>query len=268
MKKFLIVLLLSTIACFGGNKFVRGKLVDGIMALPAPPSNGLLNNLVAYWNFDSFNGTPSSGPATIYDYGDGSFIGSGLIGGGVDMPLWADVGLFKTTTGNIPFEPSYDYTISVWFAPYENRSGGQYGTVFQVESQFGEYIAIGLDEDNGEARYGTYSIDNGESVGSISIPWFANQWNHFVLVFDSDFFELSIYLNGSFVDLATVLQYSYYGTLADVNVLGDALSGLYGFGSSYGKSDEIGMWQRKLTFDQITKLYNSGAGYPFSSFNN
>jgi hypothetical protein len=268
MNKLIAILLLSTVACFGGNKFVRGKFVNGAMPFPRPPSNGLLNNLVAYWNFNSFNGTPSSGPATIYDYGAGSFIGSGLIGGGLDMPDWGTVDLFKTTTANIPFLLSYDYTVSVWFAPYENRSASHYGTVFQIESQYGEDVAIALDEDNGEAKYGTLSQNNGVSGSSIAIPWFANQWNHFVLVFDYNFFELSIYLNGDFVDVIGIGGFADYGTVADVNVLGDSYAGVYGFGSAYGKSDEIGIWQRKLTQAQITKLYNSGAGYPFSSFNN
>jgi hypothetical protein len=39
-----------------------------------------------------------------------------------------------------------------------------------------------------------------------------------------------------------------------------------GYPNIVGLIDEVGFWKRKLTAQEITALYNGGAGLPFSSF--
>tara|TARA_R110000868_G_scaffold33169_1_gene120759 strand:+ start:151 stop:957 length:807 start_codon:yes stop_codon:yes gene_type:complete len=268
MNKLIAILLLSTVTCFGDSKFVRGKFVSGAMpyAYVAPPSNGLLNNIKSYWSYDS-SGTPSAGSAAMSNNGGGAaFIGSGLINSGVDCPLWGDstAGFYALST---LIDISKDFTASVWVAPYEaSGPGGQCGTILNLINGYSQAFGFSLDQTGAQVSYNfTDGVDNGG--GSAAVTWSANEWIHFVFVNDSTNGELNVYINGVYTDTVGTLPMTTTVN-CELDVLTDFLATPFGCGSTYARSDEVGVWQTKLTPTQISTLYNSGSGYPFSSFNN
>jgi hypothetical protein len=110
---------------------------------------------------------------------------------------------------------------------------------------------------NSSGSYVEVDSDPGWTVQS------ANTWYHAVFVADGT--NLTIYVNG--VQRAQQsFPYSIdYGSDAVLIIGGrDAANGW----TMNGRLDEIGVWNRALTTDEITALYNSGSGLPYSSFGN
>lgn len=95
----------------------------------------------------------------------------------------------------------------------------------------------------------------------------ANEWQHLVFVCRGIGYPVEFYIDGSFnmsyqsgnltKNLKTPDGYCY---------IGNAYEGAYS-GPTGGYIDEVGIWNRSLTTDEIKKLYNNGEGltYPFSS---
>lgn len=86
--------------------------------------------------------------------------------------------------------------------------------------------------------------------------WITGSWVNYVFVYTTSGGNgYNIYLNGSFLEKLSTggqLQFNQIGR-----------SGNF---SMEGYIDEIGIWSRALTTDEITELYNNGSGlqYPFS----
>jgi len=276
MNKLIAILLLSTVACFGGSKFVSGKFVNGAMPFPyiPAPSNGLLTQLKGYWTIDSYsiNSSPASvgGINLVNNGGGGAFIGSALINGGCDVPTSGDSGIGFYTSGTTPLYLTNDYSISIWVSPYDpSGQAGVYGTVFRMANNDGvpEAVTIGLNSDTEEVSYGICNNVDGTQLNQTSLSWSANSWIHFVLVYNSTDSLLSLYINGIGQGSFYVSQVASSTAVAEIDVLTDFAITPLEWGSYAGKADEVGVWQSQLTPAQITQLYNSGAGFPFSSFN-
>lgn len=94
-------------------------------------------------------------------------------------------------------------------------------------------------------------------------------WYHIVWVYDgggaASADELKVYLNG------TLKTLSFTGGIADSlqNPTADVVLGRFtGIGNYWdGLMDAVALWSRALTSDEVTELYNGGAGleYPFDA---
>tara|TARA_R110000868_G_scaffold245626_2_gene502167 strand:+ start:1010 stop:1813 length:804 start_codon:yes stop_codon:yes gene_type:complete len=267
MNKLIAILLLSTVTCFGGSKFVSGKFVKGAMPFLPPSSNGLLNQISNYWSFNSYNGSPNYGSLSLYDTSGGSvgFIGSGLLNAGIDCPVGNDTSIGLQGFGDIP-DYSSDFTISIWAAPYQSSAQITAGSVFYIYGDtYGESFDIAFAAY--EMTYGADFFGAGIAQNGVSLTWNANDWIHIVATWSSSSQTMSIYVNGNLGTMDNLGHNFQSETLGNVYILGDFGSNI-GYGSFYGRVDEVGTWNRVLTQSQITQLYNNGAGYPFSSFAN
>lgn len=202
------------------------------------PSYVPTNGLVGYWPFNGNandesgngnNGTVSGATLTADRFG---YLNSAYSFNGLNNYISANrnnlnefsVSLWFYTTANIEFSPFVDANPSNWEVYLKN-----------LKPTFTKWI--------------TSPTNYQELIGTNTVP--LSQWHHIVYTYSSN--NVKIYLNG-------VLNSSFTNvTLVNFN------SGLYYFGASIsgtsqyynGKLDDIGIWSRSLTQQEITNLYNS-----------
>jgi len=210
------------------------------------------NGLVGWWPFngnandESGNGNNAvmQGNATFaldrYSIANSSYAG--------DLTSGADI----TTLNNFPFGNS-ERTISLWFqnnTPYpggnrqlfsygENYSGGRFGLFMD-----GSYI--GVEHVNGGRRY-TYTPDGNWHNLVVTYPLNGSGTNDITIYFDG-IGQTSQSFNP--VNLLNTANASNHW----IGTLGFAPGWLYAFS---GKIDDIGIWNRALTQQEITALYNA-----------
>ena len=210
----------------------------------------LTDNIVSYWKLDgnsndsagSYNGTDTS---ITYgtDYGK---IGQGA--------------KFDATTDKIAFSDwqlgTNNFSISFWFNPTSRTVNYYYIDVKKSTSPsvyWGIYTGAGATT---KIRLNHYqSSDNyWDSTGTFS----TGTWYHLVYTRDGD--TMKLYINGSYDS-----QKTGYST-RDFNGTNFQYLGGYSKSENF-YLDEVGVWSRALTTDEITALYNSGNGltYPFTT---
>jgi len=97
----------------------------------------------------------------------------------------------------------------------------------------------------------------GSTITNTNYNWTDYNWHHVVVTKEGS--SVKVY-----VDDTNTYSGSYTYTIGDYNMY----FGTWNYHSFRdGKIDEIGLWSRALTSDEVTELYNSGAGftYPFTS---
>ena len=221
-------------------------------------------DLVSYWMLDEVSGTLALDSidgvynGTLIDMTDSNWISGGLIGNALDF----------FNNSNRVLIPSFndgnsDSSISLWlnYTPDDIRKNGNF-----------QNSAILL----GDWSSGFYFIDNsthllfrgwnGDATAStigevLYANWDETIFNHLVFIYSdvgSGTLDIELYLNnvsfGEITDVGSAYgDYEWIGG-HDVNALG-----------LNGTLDEIGLWNRSLTVDEISDLYNNGNGIGFLS---
>lgn len=214
-------------------------------------TSGLNVGLVTYYtmNESSGNAIDSLGLAN-------ATVDAGVIrmGGLINNSFnWTNVNSNFGLTISKTLTPMASHSISFWINKYADlptHGGGGYlmdyrgSPEFIVEAQ-GQYCASAgqlCSYDNGAWRtYGT-------------IP--TGAWYHVVIVWDSATGKSLAYLNGT--QLGTNQT---YGSLIGINY---TTRGMIQGGNFKGRLDEFGVWNRTLSYDEVTTLYNSGAGMTYN----
>lgn len=218
----------------------------------------LLTNLVSYWKLDEASGSraDSVGSNTLTD--NNTVTGaSGKIT--TCSHFTAANSEYLTVADNSGLSPSTAFTFSCWVKPV---AGSTYN-LFDKASTFICRINIAQ---QGDVVFYVYSssIRYGYTTG----PLFATgDWVFLTYVFDGSLTgndaRLKIYVNASPKTLnfdGTTIPSSIDDTTNDLKI-GGTLFYLN------GDMCEVGYWNRALTQDEITDLYNVGDGlaYPFDS---
>jgi Concanavalin A-like lectin/glucanases superfamily len=260
MNKLIVILLLSTVTCFADNKFVRGKFVSGAMPyVSSLPSNGLLNNLQAYWKMDNAVAGPRVNSVSTNNTLDDSVYNiqgvTGIIGnaayydysfGGTDSALQNYTPTLSLTSG---------YTISAWL----KITGSQLGN---FQSAFGVFVGAGgpqtvLDGD-GQMYYDKGAPGDNQVTSYPPL----DVWFHYVMVFDSNTLVFAVWENGYQIGTATLD--ANYGPVTEIRAF-NAVA-VVADQPFNGAIDEVGFWNRPLSASEIAALYNNGAGKPYSLF--
>jgi hypothetical protein len=101
---------------------------------------------------------------------------------------------------------------------------------------------------------GEYSqAQSGDYVGNIDAD---GNFYYICGTWDGDTGQVKIYSNGLYSDL----YYNNAGAIGALSGLTDLYIGYNGEGVSYGIFDEVGIWDRVLSADEISELYNGGDG--------
>ena len=195
-------------------------------------------------------------------YGTGKF-GSAFNFNGSNT--YVSMGTGAANFGTNPF------TISLWFYPNAGNNlqvlvakgftgGTDKGFYLNTDNRYNSNlngIAFGLNTG------GTYRT----IVTTSAFPYTATAWNHLVVTRTGN--TTLIYLNG----VLTSTTNAQVGGTADVsgdisNTGANMLLAQYGSGglNFAGRMDGLTMWNRVVSVDEVTQLYNSGTGvqYPFT----
>ena len=227
-------------------------------------SNGLLNNLVAYWPLEA-DGTDATGRGNTLTNSGASFV-AGKIGNGADLEASENDYLWRADNADLS-AGDVDLTVSMWvkaesktayFASVGKFSGSystsEYALYYnQPADRF--YFIVG----KGSAPFGN-AVAN--TFGSPPV----DTWIFVVGRHDAVANTISISVNGGAVDttawssgIADTTQRFDIGRLSNV---------LY----SDGIIDEVGLWKSApggggcLSAAQISALYSGGAGLAYSAF--
>lgn len=242
----------------------QGSYIAGSNGLPpdspssCDPNGTLTTGIVGYWKLDEGNGT------TIYDSS-----GNGISGSLVASPVWisstVDPLRFKSAlnfdglTQNINisgssltnFIASAGYTISVWVRVSQYQPNGG------ISGCCGSRIAY---DNSGDGGFDWRIWNNGvvsfyrpttwcAAASSVTVP--LNQWVHLVATYNNQ--QVYLYMNSNqiaqtntcnFLDSTGILRFNNPG-------------GNHGL---FGDMDDLRIYNRALSAQEVSALYNSGNG--------
>lgn len=221
------------------------------------------NGLVGYWNMDSedISGT------TVYDRS-----GSGINMTMVNTPTTGQEGKIKDSINlesdndeyltnsscNGLMPGSGSLTLATWIKATWTE-GGNYDRIFEIyepNGVGGRFIFIGADgASNADLRY---RYDDGTNLSAFTfsdIEVFDNTWHHLVIKFDRSDDKARAYMDG----VESAENYSI-STIGAINTATECIIGITGdkvSSSLDGNLDDFRIYNRALSADEITNLYNA-----------
>lgn len=227
----------------------------------------LRNNLVAYWRLDgnstdpvgSFNGTDTS---VTYNASNGIIIqGAGFNGSSSKIQI--------STSSTSPMRQASALSYSFWVKI--PASGFAYIGVATSGGHGSGGLSIGQTGSNNLTWTWTPTTPNADRTYTGTATITAATWVH--IAFTISFTgtpSAQFYFNGSTVtttistaDVTNGVPRTAYNTTN-----GDCIGARYVNVFNYGNAsfDEVGIWSRRLTADEVTLLYNGGQGFqwPFA----
>jgi hypothetical protein len=226
--------------------------IEAFMGYTPEPSP-LAQNLIGYWKFDG-NGADSSGKGRDLDLYGGVGFATGLFGQALDLPDWdSDHYAQRYTDDNSYDFGTGDFTIQVWVNFY-NLNWEQV-LIEKLKGPSGP----GWSLTSGGGTWHFYSGEPSNPAAVIFSPIQTvplGEWHQIVLRRNSSEFEL-FYNGASIASLTSAMPIpdTFYPLLVGKrNELDDR-----GFALN-GKLDEIAIWNRALSNDEIELLWNGGSG--------
>lgn len=247
--------------------FMFGLLILSSAFVSADWTSNLNTGLVSYYDLNNPSITDATGRQ------DGTIVGtdfaqqSGKVGnamfqtsetGGciyapISNPSFINLGRFESTFEN---GASKSWSVSFWHYP-PSSFGAKFGSLWS-------YYDDDVNFNPGQAMYFSkvsptsfaYTFSQSEQPVP-TVSYNLDAWNHFVI--EKDGSTMKVYING-------VLQVNAAGTPVDESRVGDYMALGRWSNCAYhatGGYDEVGIWNRTLTNDEVQQLYNSGAGVTY-----
>jgi hypothetical protein len=224
----------------------------------------LLNTLISYWTMDETSigavNTPrvdSHGTNVLDDPTGGCLSATGKINNGVLIS--AASSQYLAHASNASLQVTSDFTFSVWVKITDATLTAQQVIISKSAGTINIDYELMYDATNGFRMFAAaYAAPAGSGAAATSGAWY-----HLVAWFDSATSKVYLRIND-----ATTYTGSATLTLIQSGTAFQIGARPYGGGPAYftGVIDEVGFWKRKLTSDEISKLYNGGAGFPYGSF--
>jgi hypothetical protein len=218
-------------------------------------------DMISYWKLDETSGSDFD------DYYDGNHascttghcpeFAAGLVAGALDFNGSSD---YLT----VPDDPSLDwanddsFTVELW-AKFTNISGKNKVMVGRDARPGGLHWWAGATSSDGKAAFILYDSDNvGHSVIGQGSAINDNQWHHLAAIRDASTGTISLYVDGQLVGSAPAADYT--GDFSATTTLGIGYMAYTGNPDYYydGLLDEIALYSRMLTGDEIEQHYNAG----------
>jgi hypothetical protein len=252
MKK-LIVILASIYSVFTTNLMAQ------------VPNYVPTNGLVAWYPFNG-NAIDSSGNNNNGSINGGTYISdrNGLLNSALSLPNLGN----NSMVGNVaPQFNNFGLSLSVWLR-FPNQYNQSSLAVIKNGIPYSNGFNVAIDQNN--QAYGVnnylvvFLVGNGTAVTFISNQSELGQWSHLVSTYDSN--SIKIYLNG-------ILKATQPFNLSLNCPNNDLIFGQWDNPTAPSVTnrniDDIGIWNRALTQQEITDLYNScGKNLAISPTNN
>jgi len=242
-----------------------------VVFLPIPVFADVGPGLMGYWKLDEAasgcTGYVREDATSTNDLTDNNTTcsNSGIIEKGADFELGNVEWLSITDAAQTGLDITGDITINAWVKlEAEVGAGSSYG----IACKMGSYPAnrsycFLLSESAGE-KLGSY-IGDGSTQEYDSVAWSRDSGVWYMLTMTADpGNQVCYYVNGVLQGACQTLTVS---SIVNGNgVFGIGSTAYSGTGEFDGVIDEVGVWNRVLTTDEITDLYNSGSAwaYPFT----
>lgn len=227
----------------------------------------LTDNLVSYWKLDesSGNATDIVGSNTLTNNNTATY-SAGKINNGVNLASASSQSLSASDSASLSL--TGDFTFSFWVKLASNPSSGQEFNLITKYLPTGNQRSYQVlySEDSGNYNI-SLNINADGASASTNVSWLSvnlgtGTWKHIVIKYTASTHTSEAYVNGSSLGTKDSVRTSIFDSTAPF-VLGSTNAG-----GSYlnGSLDEMGIWSRPLTSDEVTELYNSDNGiqYPFS----
>ncbi len=203
----------------------------------------LKDNLVSVWEFDESSGTTLN---DLHGTNNGTISGSPLMGqsGNIGSSFYMDG---SNDYIHIPDVGSTEFSISYWVLPPSSSNNSTYDRLMGMTGFYFEIAGDGSD------RLRVY-----DSAWRATSGYIPQSWSNVVLRKNSSHYEL--FLNGSKVY-----------ELDDVRSI-PSTADLYLFSNYSGSQaanyyvSQVAYWNAYITDTQISEVYNSGNGYPYSQW--
>jgi hypothetical protein len=232
----------------------------------------LLNSIVSYWKLDETSGTtaydavnyPSGNNGTETNIAQSSANGKINYGAGFNgTTSKIDFGVSKAFIGNNTTSRSF----SMWIYPKSNSGVPAYfaqsynsldGEIYIFTEASGSNVKFAMDWKN--ASGGAHITPTSAADYPI------NNWYHIIGVIDFAGGNSYIYVNGVGTSVSN-------GGATAIKITAGSVNTYLGtdYASDYvtGNMDEVGIWSRALTSQEVMALYNFGNGlqYPFPNQN-
>jgi len=228
---------------------------------PLSASAALLDDIQAYWTFEETSGSRADSTANNNDLTDNNTVGysTGIIGNAADLELANSEYFSITDAAQTGLDFSTDFTANLW-VKLESAGSDRLSILQKWGANKSYYWRIPA----ALTSFEFYSSSDGSSDSSVASDSFTalsvDTWYMFTMSKDATG-ETRFYIDGTLISVETGSVATLYNN-ADPFVLGQ-------FGGSFwydGLMDEMGLWSRELTADEISALYFDGVGcaYPFA----
>lgn len=231
-------------------------------AYPFAIADSLLKNIVSYWKLDETSGLPqdSIGGHHIVTNNGVILNSTGKIGKAGLFEHANNDYLIATSDSDLEFY-NKNFSFSAWIYPNVIPTSGSihgiiggdgYSAHLNVISYEGDYLKLRVE---GETFGGTCDI----SINS-------GTWYHVVATYnhDTSINNIVYYVNGSSEIESKDISVNSGAASKWIGARNDGWDSVYTFD---GLIDEVGIWNKALTPNEISRLYNNGIGntYPFTS---
>lgn len=243
------------------NTFLGIEQNNGIILYD---SNPLLHDVIAYWKFNNnadelVHGYTSTVTEVIWssDVPSAGSIGSAEFTGATS----SRIDLLDTSALN--FDSDDQFSVSFWFAR-DNIGFSGLGYFFNKQAANGEGYSAFFETSFGRILFqlhGEINIVDYLEVVAITSGFTDQNWHHAVITYDGSKLAsgVKIYTDGNNQTLGVDLDSLTGSTLNSTALtIGNSCSGE---GHCVrGNIDELGFWNRVLTQEEVTDLYNGGQG--------
>jgi hypothetical protein len=223
-------------------------------------------NLIAYWKLDNSIGD-ATGNHSFTEY-NGTFATNGIKRQSMKFNKASSQYARLSSATNTAFNTDLstnDFTFSAWVY-IDNASTSSRGIMGNWGTEPYVYTDLGHDgTDKPYFKLGWTETSYTEIYGDANI--LPNRWNHLVFIADRDT-SMYMYVNNvrqtSWKNINASSGYSMYSATNRLNIgnIGTELGGYF----FDGYIDEVGAWNRALTADDVSTIYNGryALSYPFT----
>jgi len=225
-----------------------------LLFLPNTSAALLADNLIGYWKFDN-NTVDSSGGGRDLTLQNGAGFSSGLRGQALLLDSGSQQYAQRPENDNIYNFGASDFTIQVWvnFSTF----GREQVLMEKFQTATGPAWTLTYYPYYGDNRFHFYTTYEAVRIYSDPVEMEAGQWQQVIVRRTDSNFEL--FFNDRLIGSLT-----YAGALQDTS--SPLLMGMRNSADGRGfflngMLDEVAIWNRALTDEEIARLYNLGSGY-------
>jgi hypothetical protein len=227
----------------------------------------ITDSLSAFWEMEEASGTREDAHTGNLDLSDNNTVTSntGKVGTAASFAVASDEFLHAADAPALSAGTGVSLTIAAWVYLHTDATESHIVTKWDaVNATVKEWIVTydpTSDRFRFLVRHGDSVITNlaADTFGAVS----TTTWYFVVAQFTHTTSILSINVNNGTADTVDTAQSDIADTAA-VFVVGGYDNGASNDGTMDGRVDQVGIWKRILTTDELTALYNGGNGQSFA----